>query len=113
MTDTQRQLLIGAIKSAVLAATGLIISLPIADPGSFSITSLGGWKHLLLVILVVTLIGEARFWNQWASSNEPLQTKLANRLEQAQEATKEAVVATKAAESAVSEAKSVAPPPKS
>jgi hypothetical protein len=111
MTDTQTQLLKGALKSAVSAATGLIVSLPIADPNTFAITSVGGWKHLGFVILVVTIVGEARFWKQWADSEEPLETKLQARLDQAQSATKDAVVAAKSAQAAVTEAKSVVPPP--
>jgi hypothetical protein len=69
VSPAQKQLWLGALKSAVSSACGLLVSLPLADPQNFSVTSFGGWKHLGLVIGVVVLAGEARFWKQWAGSN--------------------------------------------
>lgn len=70
MTAIQKGLLMGALKSAVGAACGLILALPIADPQRFSIVSLGGWGHLAEVIFIVVLAGEARYWKQWADSGD-------------------------------------------
>jgi len=64
------QLWMGALKSAVSAACGLILSLPIVDPQTFNIATLGGWKHMGVVLLIVTLAGEARFWKAWADGND-------------------------------------------
>lgn len=58
----------GAFKSAISSATGLIIALPIADPMTFSISTFGGWKHMLTVIGFTVLVAEARFWKQWADA---------------------------------------------
>lgn len=63
-----KKLWLGALKSGVSAATGLIIALPVVDPFKFSLRSLGGWEHVLEVIGVVVAIGEARYWNQWANN---------------------------------------------
>lgn len=68
MNATRSALLKGAIKSAVSAATGMILSLNIIDPEHFSFQTFGGWKHMLLAILIVTVVAEARFWKQWADS---------------------------------------------
>lgn len=68
MTLQQNVLLKGALKSAVSAATGLIIGMPIVDPEHFNPTSFGGWAHLLAAIAIVVVVGEARYWNQWANS---------------------------------------------
>ncbi len=63
-----KSLFIGALKSAVSSACGLIIALPIADPFTFSLKSLGGWEHIGEVLLVVVIVAEARYWKQWADS---------------------------------------------
>lgn len=68
MTDAQRILLKGALKSAVSSATGMILSLNIVDADHFSITTLGGWKHLGFAIFISVITAEARFWQQWAHS---------------------------------------------
>jgi hypothetical protein len=68
MNSAQKQLTDGAIKSAVKAFTGLIIALPLMDPMKFSIASLGGWGRILTALLIVTVVAEAGYWNQWASS---------------------------------------------
>jgi len=70
MTDAQRVLLKGAIKSAIGSATGLVIALPNIDPLKFNITSLGGWGHLGSAIVVTVVIAECRFWNQWSASGD-------------------------------------------
>lgn len=70
MTEEQHTLIKGAIKSAVSSATGLIIGMPIVDPEHFSVATFGGWEHLLMAIAVVTIAGEARYWNQWANSGD-------------------------------------------
>lgn len=63
-----KELWLGAFKSAISQACGLIISLPIVDPNDFSISTLGGWKHIGTVMLVVIVVAEARFWKQWADA---------------------------------------------
>lgn len=71
MTPAQHTLLMGAVKSAVSSATGLILGLPLVDYQHFSPTTFGGWEHLGMAIGAVVLVSEARFWNQWANSGEP------------------------------------------
>lgn len=68
MNAAQSQLLKGALKSAVGAVAGLLISLPLVDPMTFNFSSLGGWRHLLTVIVAVVVIAEARYWKQWSES---------------------------------------------
>ena len=68
MNAVQKTLVLGAIKSAVSSATGLILSLPLIDAEHFSITSWGGWAHVGAAVGVTVLISEARFWQQWANS---------------------------------------------
>ena len=68
MTQAQHTLLMGAVKSGVTAATGLIMGLPMVDAEHFSPLTFGGWKHLGFAIFWVVLFSEARFWNQWANS---------------------------------------------
>lgn len=63
-----KELFIGALKSAVSAAAGLIIALPIVDPLKFAIATLGGWSQMGKVLLIVILVAEARFWKQWADA---------------------------------------------
>ncbi len=70
MNPARKSLLKGSIKSAVGSATGMILSLNIVDPKDFSLASLGGLKHLGLVILVSVIVAEARFWKQWADSGD-------------------------------------------
>ncbi len=70
MNDARKKLLIGAIKSAVSSATAIVLSLNIVDPSQFSFATVGGLKHLLFVIAVSVVIGEARFWRQWADSGD-------------------------------------------
>jgi steroid 5-alpha reductase family enzyme len=70
MNPARSLLFKGAIKSAVSAATGLIIGLPIADAEHFNPVTLGGWKHIGLVILITVVAAEARFWKQWADSSD-------------------------------------------
>jgi hypothetical protein len=68
MNIAQSALIKGAVKSAVGSASSLILTLPLVDPAKFSIATFGGWAHLGLVILVTVIIGEARYWSQWANS---------------------------------------------
>ena len=68
MTGAQKVLLKGALKSAVAAATGVITGLPAIDSDHFNITTWQGILRLLGMILWVTVVAEARFWNQWAHS---------------------------------------------
>ncbi len=66
--NNRHELIMGAVKSAISSAAGLVLALPVTDPQKFNISTLGGWKHMAVVILVVVVIGEARFWKQWADS---------------------------------------------
>ncbi len=68
MNDARSALLKGAVKSAVSSACALILALPLSDPVHFNLSSVGGWKHILTAIGVVIVVGEARFWKQWADS---------------------------------------------
>lgn len=68
MNTDLKELFLGALKSAVGAAAGLIFGLPVVDPSHFSLASLGGWKHLGMAILWVVVVSEARFWGQWANA---------------------------------------------
>ncbi len=70
MNEARKKLLKGAIKSAVSSATGIILSLNIVDPKEFSLATVGGLKHLALVVGISVLIAEARFWKQWADSSD-------------------------------------------
>lgn len=63
-----RQLLKGALASAISSASGLIIALQVIDPMRFSVASIGGWKHLGEAIGIVVLISEARFWKKWSDA---------------------------------------------
>lgn len=65
MDKTQSTLIKGAVKSAISSACGLVMGLPVSDPEHFGITSLAGIRHLGLTILVVVVVGEARFFKQW------------------------------------------------
>lgn len=58
----------GALKTAVLSLTALITALPVVDPLTFSIKTLGGWAHIAEVLIWVIIVNEARYWNQWAST---------------------------------------------
>jgi len=68
MAPATKQLLMGALKSGVSAACGLILGLPIADPQHFNVNSVGGWEHLGVAIFWVVLASEARFWKGWADA---------------------------------------------
>jgi steroid 5-alpha reductase family enzyme len=68
MNEARAALLKGAIKSAVSSACALILALPLTDPMHFNLSSVGGWKHIGAAVLVVVVVGEARFWKQWADS---------------------------------------------
>ncbi len=70
MNDARKNLLKGAVKSAVSSATGIVLSLNIVDPDKFSLATFGGLKHLAVVIAVSIAVGEARFWNQWSKSGD-------------------------------------------
>jgi hypothetical protein len=56
----------GALKSAISSACGLIIALPITDPQKFDISTLGGWGHMAGVLGIVVVISEARYFKQWS-----------------------------------------------
>lgn len=68
MTMATKNLWLGAVKSAVSQATGLIIALPVVDAEHFSVQQWGGWKHILTAILITVIVAEARFWKQWADA---------------------------------------------
>jgi hypothetical protein len=70
LTEKHKTLLMGALKSGVSAATGMILSLNIVDPEHFSVTTFGGWKHLGLAIGVTIITSEARYWKQWADTSD-------------------------------------------
>lgn len=56
----------GAIASAISSASALVLSLPVVDFEHFSPWTLHGLVHLAEAIVAVIVIGEARFWKQWA-----------------------------------------------
>jgi hypothetical protein len=62
-----RTVLMEVLKTAVLVFVGLIVALPIVDPIKFSLHSLGGWGHIIEIVLVVILVVEARYrLEEWA-----------------------------------------------
>lgn len=82
MSPALKQLFTGALKSAVAATSGLVISLPIVDPLTFNFSSLGGWKHILTIVGVTILTAEARYFGQWSnSSNAEPKVPLSQSLE--------------------------------
>ncbi len=66
---TRSQLAIKALKTAVSAACGMVVSLNVVDQQHFSIGSAGGWLHLGEAIGISVLIAEARFWKMWADGD--------------------------------------------
>lgn len=56
----------GAIASAVSSASAQIIGLPLVDPEHFSFVSWRGTEHILLMVALVIVVAEARFWKGWA-----------------------------------------------
>jgi len=69
MSPALKQLLLGALKSGVASLCSTILALPITDPTTFNLASLGGWKHILTVTGVIFVVAEARYWIAWAGSN--------------------------------------------
>jgi hypothetical protein len=98
MTATQHNLLMGAWKSAVASATGVIIANAVDTPNP--LLSLAWFKHLGIAVFFVLLVTEARYWNQWANSGQdhPLPAALDH-----------AAVANKEVAAAIDEAKAAVP----
>lgn len=94
MNFKQSQLKIGSIKSAVGAATGVIIG----EAATGALATLHGFYHVLIVIGTTILICEARFWNQWANSSET-PTLIQQDLQTAATASKDTSTAIAAAQS--------------
>ena len=80
-------------------------------PDNFNLHDKAAFWNMLKLGGFIVAASEAKVWvpKLLAWSQTPT-TLLQDNLEKAQSATKEAVIATKAAESAVTEAKSIAPP---
>lgn len=70
MSDTQKSLWLGALKSAVAAACGLVTGLPVLDPDHFNVTTWQGVLRILAMIGWVVFVAEARYWDQWAHSGD-------------------------------------------
>jgi hypothetical protein len=66
-----KELILGALKSFVAGATGVIVALNIVDPSKFSVSTVGGWKQLGIVVLIAGGIQEVRFLQQWANAVNP------------------------------------------
>lgn len=98
MNIKQNALVIGSIKSAVSAACGVILANLVDVPQA--ILSWPWFRHVLIATGLVVLVSEARFWQQWANSGKT--TLLADSLDSA-------ATATKQAGAAISEAQSQAP----
>jgi hypothetical protein len=98
MNQTQRNLWMGAWKSAVGVVTGALLT-NIADP-AYAIFSVAWWRHLGIACGVLLLTTEGRFWNQWANSGteRPLPAAIS-----------EAKDAAKATEDAISKVEQAAP----
>lgn len=79
------------------------------DPATFNWKNLAGWEHMLALAGSVVLIREGTVWLpvilKWSSTNSQPDDVLGQALEKAEVATKQAVVSTQKAASAVSGAK--------
>lgn len=98
MNATQKALWQGSWKSAVGVISGAVIT-NVADPRD-PIYSKMWWLHVGIACLTTLLLVEGRYWNQWANSSHvaPLPQAL-----------DDAAQATKQAETAIDQAKKVAP----
>ena len=106
MNVKQSDLVIGSIKSAVSAATGVILANLVDIP-----QALFSWlwfRHVLIATGLVVVVSEARFWQQWANSGKT--TPIADSMQTAATATKQASAAIADAQASVQ--KEAAPPPK-
>jgi hypothetical protein len=65
---TQKALWSGALKSAVGAASGVILTNFVDVPQT--LFSWPWFRHVLVGMLFVVLVSEARFWGQWAHSSD-------------------------------------------
>lgn len=106
MNVKQSDLVIGSIKSAVGAATGVILANVVDVPQA--LFSWPWFRHVLVATGMVVLVSEARFWNQWASSGKV--TPVAESMQTAAIATKQAGAAIADAQ-AVQNATSSQPKP--
>jgi len=61
------QLLKGAVKSALAALGGLSVGGTLLDPDKFSVLTMSGVKHTLLLALFVVGAAELRYIGQWLS----------------------------------------------
>jgi hypothetical protein len=86
MNLKQSDLIMGAIKSAVGAATGVILANMVDVPQA--IFSWPWFRHVLIATGMVVLVTEARFWNQWANSGKT--TPVEDSIQTAAVATKQA-----------------------
>jgi hypothetical protein len=86
MNLKQSDLVMGAIKSAVGAATGVILANFVDVPQA--IFSWPWFRHVLIATGMVVLVTEARFWNQWAASGKT--TPVEDSIQTAEVATKQA-----------------------
>ena len=69
MTLAHKQIVMGAVKTAVSQICGEVLALPIADPSHFNPATLGGWGHIATVFGILLVISEARYWKQWADGS--------------------------------------------
>jgi hypothetical protein len=95
MNTKQSALWLGALKSAVGAACGVILANFVDTPQA--VLSWPWFKHILIATGFVVLVTEARFWNQWASSGTVVPMEAA--LKTAADATAKAGVAITDAQS--------------
>ena len=68
MSPAATQLLKGAVKSALAALGGLSVGGTILDPAQFSVLTLKGAEHTLLLAAFVVGAAELRYIGQWLSA---------------------------------------------
>ncbi|HEX4501071.1 MAG TPA: hypothetical protein VH187_07920 [Scandinavium sp.] len=66
-----KTVLLEALKTGVLVLVSLVIALPLVDPVKFSLHSLGGWGHIIEIVVIVILVVEVRYrLEEWARSQK-------------------------------------------
>jgi hypothetical protein len=73
VTPAQHTLMVGALKSGVSAATGVILTNFVDVPQP--LLSWPWFRHVLIGMAFVVLVSEARFWQQWANSAKDVEPK--------------------------------------
>ena len=67
MSPAAVQLLKGAVKSALASLAGLSIGGTLLDPAQFSVLTMNGAKHTLILAAFTVGAAEVRYLGQWLS----------------------------------------------